>query len=329
MNTFIKNNSLLLSSIKSIIYPPGSNSANYLGNANWNTTTTGNVTTVGSNGGPSYYGTYDQSGNLQEWNDELYLVSGIYNRGLWGGAYPSSLGNIGRVRNFTLPTNGGSDLGFRVVSINDPLNYNVQNNLFMNVGDSNNIGFNISSGNSGGPTYIGWVDYNYKIMKFLVSNFEYALFLNSVSSLDTNGTYNTNMGLNIRGGIIRSGTSGSYTYSLKTNFSNKPVNFISWYRAARFVNWLCNGRPSGSQNNATTEDGAYTLSGNTDNPLLNSINPNTGLSPTYSLPHENEWVKAAYYKGGGVNSGYWTYATQSNDAPYAVLADSTGNGIQL
>ena len=328
MSFFVKNNSLLIE--RNIVSSPIElNSVNYLTQANWNTTTTGNVTSVGTNGGPSAYGTYDQTGNLQEWNNEIYLVSSSYNRGLWGGSYASSLANIGRVRSFAIPSNGASDLGFRLVSLNNPLNYNVQNNMFLDVGDANNTGVSISSGNANGATNIGSVNYNYKIMKFLVTNAEYVIFLNSIASTDNNGVYNTSlfMNINLRGGIVRSGANGSYTYSLKTNFANKPVNFISWYRAARFANWLSNGRPTGSQNSTTTEDGAYTLSGNTGNPTLNSINPNTGLPPTYSLPSENEWVKAAYYKGGSTNAGYWNYATQSDIPPMTVASTVAGDGI--
>lgn len=44
------------------------------------------------------------------------------------------------------------------------------------------------------------------------------------------------------------------------------------------------------------------------------------------LPTENEWYKAAYYKGGGTSAGYWDYATQSDTAPTGVTADSTGIG---
>jgi hypothetical protein len=36
-------------------------------------------------------------------------------------------------------------------------------------------------------------------------------------------------------------------------------------------------------------------------PAKNLINPNTGAAPTFSIPTENEWYKAAYYspiKGG-------------------------------
>ena len=55
----------------------------------------------------------------------------------------------------------------------------------------------------------------------------------------------------------------------------------------------------------------------------------TGASPTalagalYRLPTENEWYKAAYYKGGGTNAGYWAYATQSDTAP----GNTIGGGV--
>ncbi len=42
------------------------------------------------------------------------------------------------------------------------------------------------------------------------------------------------------------------------------------------------------------------------------------------LPSEDEWYKAAYYKGGSANAGYWHYATQSNAQPINTLPD-TGN----
>ena len=36
---------------------------------------------------------------------------------------------------------------------------------------------------------------------------------------------------------------------------------------------------------------------------------------TWWIPGEDEWYKAAYYKGEGQNSGYWDYPTQSDIAP--------------
>jgi len=38
---------------------------------------------------------------------------------------------------------------------------------------------------------------------------------------------------------------------------------------------------------------------------------------TWVLPSEDEWYKAAYYRGGGTNAGYWDYPTQSDTAPTA------------
>ena len=97
---------------------------------------------------------------------------------------------------------------------------------------------------------------------------------------------------------------------------DKPVNYVSWFAAARVANWLQNGQGSGS-----TETGAYTLNGATTG---NAVAVNLGA--LYFLPTEDQWYKAAYYKGGSTNAGYWDYATQTDTAPTAVTAGSTGIG---
>jgi len=48
---------------------------------------------------------------------------------------------------------------------------------------------------------------------------------------------------------------------------------------------------------------------------------------TFYIPTENQWYKAAYYKGGGTTAGYYDYATQSDTPPTAVYADETGMGL--
>jgi YD repeat-containing protein len=48
--------------------PPISNTANYDGSCRW-LSSDGSPTTVGTNGGASHYVTYDQNGNIKEWND--------------------------------------------------------------------------------------------------------------------------------------------------------------------------------------------------------------------------------------------------------------------
>jgi len=124
------------------------------------------------------------------------------------------------------------------------------------------------------------------------------------------------MNIDVAGGITRSGNVGSYTYSVKNQMDNKPVVFVNWFDCARYCNWLHNGKGSGD-----TETGAYTLNGAITG---DAVAINAGAN--YRIPTENEWYKAAYYKGGGTNAGYWTYATQSDTAPTPVQANSLGYG---
>ena len=168
------------------------------------------------------------------------------------------------------------------------------------------------------PAGHGAVATSFQIMKYEFTNQQYTDFLNSVAATDTYSLYNTHMGSDARGGITRSGSSGSYSYSAKTDMGDKPVNFVSWFDAARVSNWLMNGATSSS----STETGAYTLvSGQTSGtaPAVNS-------GATFYVPTEDQWYKAAYYKGGGTSAGYWNYATQSDSDPTAVTAGSTGIG---
>ena len=180
------------------------------------------------------------------------------------------------------------------------------------VGDPGN-----TADTTGSPNPAGAVATSFQIMKYEWTNSQYTDFLNSVAATDTYSLYNANMGSNARGGITQSGTSGAYTYATRTNMGDKPVNYVSWFDAARVSNWLMNGGTSSS----STETGAYTLAGGTSGnaPARNS-------NATFSIPTEDQWYKAAYYKGGSTNAGYWDYATQSDTAPTAVTTGSTGIG---
>jgi formylglycine-generating enzyme required for sulfatase activity len=98
---------------------PGSNVANYLSGADWNSQN-GNVTTVASAGplSDSFYGTADQGGNVWEWNEAL--ISGS-SRGLRGGSWDggSSL-LLASFRNISDPAGGGFNIGFRVATVPEP-----------------------------------------------------------------------------------------------------------------------------------------------------------------------------------------------------------------
>jgi len=110
---------------------------------------------------------------------------------------------------------------------------------------------------------------------------------------------------------------------------SRPISYVSWFDSARFSNWMSNGQPRGAQTSTTTENGTYTLvngatSGNAV--AANATNPNTNLAPTYRIPLENEWYKAAYYDPtlNSGTGGYYVYATKSNSAPGTTIG-STAN----
>jgi formylglycine-generating enzyme required for sulfatase activity len=176
------------------------------------------------------------------------------------------------------------------------------------------------AGNAADSTGYGAVAYAYQIGKYEVTNAQYGAFLNAVDpgGANANGVYNSSMGTNARGGITYTASAASGAkYTIRTSMGDKPVNYVNWYDAARFTNWLGNGQGSGS-----TETGSYTLNGNTG-----IITKNVGA--TVYLPSEDEWYKAAYYDptpGAGGGDNYWTYATQSDTAPTVGSANfSTGD----
>lgn len=179
-----------------------------------------------------------------------------------------------------------------------------------------------NAGNAADTTGYGAVSYQYRISKYEVTNAQYAEFLNAVATTDTYNLYNANMGSNDRGGIARSGSDGSYSYSTKSNMANKPVNYVTWYDAARFTNWLHNGQGAGA-----TESGVYDLS-------LISTDPDSisrAANANYFLPSEDEWYKAAYHDpvnedaDGNGTTDYWLYATRSDADPTLAIASSIGD----
>ena len=188
-----------------------------------------------------------------------------------------------------------------------------------------------NAGNAADTTSYGAVPYRYKIGAYDVTGSQYTEFLNAVGSTDTFGLYDADMGTDPNSygyaQISQSGSFGSYTYAVMNGTGNRPITFVSWFDCARFANWMSNGRPSGAQNDTTTENGAYNLNGaaSGNNVSKNATNPNTGLAPTFWIPLENEWYKAAYYSpnyGGSGIGGYYAFATQSNSAPGTTIGGS-------
>lgn len=162
-------------------------------------------------------------------------------------------------------------------------------------------------GNPADTNGFGAVDYQYWISDE-ITNDQYVDFLNKV---DPNGTdvfdlYDPQMETSPAGGIEFAplGPKGA-KYSVKLyiaatagglsifSYADLPVNFVSFQDAARYANWLTNGKPSRTSG---LSSGSYDTTGSS---FLYEGGP-------YALPTEDEWYKAAYYLGSTVYRNYPT-----------------------
>ena len=154
----------------------------------------------------------------------------------------------------------------------------------------------IEKGNPNLQTEEDMVNDEYRIMKYEVTISTYCDFLNAVAKMDIHNLYDKRMR------IIRDGFVTKFTYKPKNGYEKHPVTYINFFRAARFANWLHNGKPDGKQIKGVTENGAYDM---------------TGYMSTHSedarfwIPSVKEWNKAAYYSpkmsSRKKNPFYWDF----------------------
>ena len=103
------------------------------------------------------------------------------------------------------------------------------------------------------------------------------------------------------------------------NAADRPATGVSWFEAAKFVNWL---------NTSTGSTPAYKFDASGNFQLwtpsdsgYNSTNPYRNSHARYFLPSVHEWYKAAYYDPNvGV---YYDYPTGSDMAPIPVASGTT------
>jgi formylglycine-generating enzyme required for sulfatase activity len=171
-------------------------------------------------------------------------------------------------------------------------------------------------GNAADTTGFGSVSEVYRISETEVTNAQYAEFLNAKAASDPLGLYNTTMGSGY-GGITRSGSSGSFSYSAIAGREAMPVNYVSFYDSLRFANWLNNGQGSGD-----TETGAYTLLGGTAIPS-NGLTVTRNAGTNIFLTSEDEWYKAAYYDA--LTTSYFEYPAGTDTQTVCAVPGATAN----
>lgn len=182
---------------------------------------------------------------------------------------------------------------------------------FVLVGNAGNAGMGRSAHVT---TTLGFgaVGYEYLMGKYEVTAGQYTEFLNAVAKSDPNNLWNPNMATDSYGracGIVRQGVDGSYVYSVAGDLANRPVNYVSLWDAARFANWLHNGKPTGAQGLGTTEAGAYVNIGNQATFARTE-------NAQFFIPNHHEWYKAAFHNNSGMTGDdYYLYPTRTDNAP--------------
>ncbi len=134
------------------------------------------------------------------------------------------------------------------------------------------------------PYGCGAVGYEYRIGKYEITNTQWNIFTAAAGAPTGNPSY-------------------AYDESTYWNDSQQPANYVSWYEAAQFCNYLTSGNKS---------IGAYQL-GTDGSITVNRAAAISAYGKAYVIPTEDEWYKAAYYKPDG--SGYSTYANGLNTIP--------------
>ncbi len=178
-----------------------------------------------------------------------------------------------------------------------------------------------NAGNDKDASGYGAVGYEYKIGKYEVTNAQYCEFLNAVGVKDLHDLYDRRMAGEY-GGISRKGSYGQYVYTLAPFAAKMPVGYVTWESAARYANWLSNGKGDGS-----TEKGVYTFKFGSVT-VADHTTVAAGDKVQWAIPTEDEWYKAAYYdpaKSGG--AGYWKYPGKSNFSTDATINTSKPTNV--
>lgn len=157
---------------------------------------------------------------------------------------------------------------------------------------------------------IGRVDYEYRMATTEVTVGQWFEFVQAYLPIDQangGGTVNPNFtgtSINIRGiGVVE----------IREGVSPRRPADMSWEYAARYVNWLHNGKVNEEW---AFETGVYDTSTFTFNPDGTSNHQSAPAEGArYWIPTRDEWNKAAYYdpnRYGEDQEGYWIFPDSGN-----------------
>jgi formylglycine-generating enzyme required for sulfatase activity len=210
---------------------------------------------------------------------------------------------------------------------------------FVTVGDPGNAGFIDFYSNPANPRTVGAVDRVFRLGKYEITSAQYLEFLNAVDPQGSNtlGLFHPSTppmwGDPLFDGcdyVVDADRPEGQRYSLRfPDGANVPAWGMTWYGAARFCNWLHNGKGGIGSSEGDATNGAYDTRCFDDGIATNDpLTHNPGAR--FWIPTFDEWFKAAYYKGGSTNAGYWTGPFCADGEPKGGLPTTdpvTGNAL--
>ncbi len=155
------------------------------------------------------------------------------------------------------------------------------------------IDFVTISGATNPTSGYGIVQNDYRIGKFEITNDQWSKF-------------KAELGLAVTGNPASAYDAEPYWMG-----ANVPVNNVSWYEAAQFVNWLntSSGYQAAYKFTGTQGTSSYFLGVWDASEAAGGTNLYRHKDAFYFLPSDDEWVKAAYWNGASLQ----TYATKPGD----------------
>ena len=188
----------------------------------------------------------------------------------------------------------GAALNAQVITQNFGSGANAFSIDFVEIGNPGNV-----ADTTGFPNPVGSVGYVYNISKYEISR-------SMIENANATGT----LGITLND-----------LASFGGNYPNRPANGISWYEAAKFVNYL-NIQAGSVSAYKFDSNGMFQIWSSFD-VGFNSSNPFRNPNAKYWLPSTDEWYKAAY----GSPSGQWYNYPNGSDSPPDIITNGTTGSV--
>jgi hypothetical protein len=163
------------------------------------------------------------------------------------------------------------------------------------------------------PLSVGAVNYEFRMTTTEVRVSQWLDFLNAYWPYASNAADPRLRGRWI--GITDPTPGHNPGYFIQPDAANFPAD-VTWQNAARYTNWLNNGKGTTA---AAFANGAYDTSTFTQNPDGSwNDQPEHNPGARFWIPTLSEWTKGMYYdpnKNGPGQEGYYRYETSSDEPP--------------